>query len=145
MRGGPGAAAAALAAALAALGAVPAGAAPAARVLSLRVVKPDGRTPAAPPYRRTHRYRYRVDYRIGGATLLRVTRRASLIGPTGRMVASVRPPTTVDDPGEYVVTAPIFVGPDDPRGTYVLRYLVQVRDGRGRPVLVRARLLMRFR
>jgi len=143
--GGRWAAVAALAAALAGLGAAGAAASPAARVLSLRVVGPDGRTTAAAPYRRTHRYRYRVDYRIGGAALLRVTRRASLIGPTGRMVASVRPPTTIDDPGEYVVTAPIFVGLDDPRGTYVLRYLIQVRDGRGRPVRAWARLLIRFR
>jgi hypothetical protein len=138
-------AAAALAAALAGLGSAAAAAAPAARVLSLRVVWTDGRTPAAGPYLRSRRYRYRVDYRVGGEALLRVTRRASLIDPSGRMVAAVRPPATVDDAGEYIVSAPIFVGPEDPKGRYVLRYLIEVRDGRGQRARARAQLSIPFR
>jgi len=139
--------AAALAAGLAVLGG-PGGAVAQARptvgIASLRVVGPDGR-PAPPPYLRTKRYAYRVEYRVGGDELLRVTRAASIFGPRGYLVATVRPPARVDDPGRYVVSAPIAIGPRARRGAYRLRYTIAVRDRAGAVTRRQRTLLLRFR
>jgi hypothetical protein len=135
-------------AALASLGPGSAGLAqarPAVRILSLGVVHADGRTPARPPYRRVARYNYRVVYRISGDVFLRVTRAATLLAPGGRPVAAVRPAARVYDPGGYVASAPIRVGPANRPGTYVLRYTIVVRDRDGALMRREKRLPITFR
>ena len=129
---------------LGALGAPVAQARPSVGIDSLRVVRADGR-PAPPPYRRTTRYAYRVEYRVGGDELLRVTRAATIFGPRGYLVATVRPPARSDDPGRYVVSAPIAIGPHARRGAYRLRYTIAVRDRAGAVTRGQRTLLLRFR
>jgi hypothetical protein len=113
------------------------------RIVRLRVVQPDGITPAKPPYRRERSYFYEVEYLVGGSEILRVTRAATIVSPEG-VVAIVRPPATVSDPGRYRVTSRIQVGRDDPPGVYTLRYTIVARSRDGDSAKRRKELRMRF-
>jgi len=115
----------------------------AVRIVKLRVVQPDGATPAKAPYRRGRRYFYEVEYLVGGSAVLRVTRAATILSPEG-VVAIVRPPATVSDPGRYRVTSRIRVGMDDPPGVYTLRYTIVARSRDGSSAKRRKELRIRF-
>lgn len=97
------------------------------QISSLRVVTADDRRPAKAPFSRDTAYLYVVRYRIVGEATMTVRRRASVLGPGGRLVAEVRPPGEVDEPGKYFASARIPIGASDPRAVYVLRYEVRVR------------------
>lgn len=127
---------------LAALAAVPAQAAVSVRIISVRVVTADTRTPARPPYRRERAYAYVVRYRIAGEPLVRVVRRAELRTPGGTLIARIAPPASVDEPGAYFSTSRIPVGERDPRTVYTLRYAITVR---GRTARARAVRVVRLR
>lgn len=135
--------AAALLAAGALLGPATSSAAPRARILSLQVVRAGPGTPVPPPLVRRGHYEYRVVYRLAGDVLLRVARVASLSAPDGTLVARVQPSPSVVDPGEFTARAPLRLRAGGPRGVYLLRYTVVVRDQRG--ALARARRVVRLR
>ena len=134
---------AALVAAAALLGPAAASAAPRARILSLQVVRAGSGTPTPPPLLRRGHYEYRVVYRLAGDVLLRVARAASLSAPDGTLVARVQPRPSVVDPGQFTAQAPLRLRVSGPRGVYLLRYTVVVRDQRG--VVARARRVVRLR
>lgn len=102
------------------------------RIDSVRVIHADTRRPAKPPYRRARAYAYTVRYRIAGAALVRVRRRAEVRTANGVLIARVAPPATFDEPGRYFATSRIPVGTRDPRGRYVLVYTIDVSGGGGR-------------
>lgn len=107
-------------------------------ITSVRVITADDRKPATKPYSRDTAYLYVVRYRIAGEPTLTVKRRARVLGPGGRLVAEVRPPGEVDEPGKYFASARIPIGAGDPRADYVLRYEVRVRgSGNARDRAVR--------
>jgi hypothetical protein len=120
-------------------------AAPRARILSLQVVRAAAGTPVPPPYLRRGRYEYRVVYRLGGDVLLRVFRAAALTGPNGSVVARVRPRPSLVDPGEFAARAPLRLRRSAPRGVYLLRYTVVVRDRRGGVARDRRTVRLRLR
>ncbi|MCU0308244.1 MAG: hypothetical protein MUE51_10870 [Thermoleophilia bacterium] len=140
----PGLVLAAAAAGLAAGLPAAAQAAPGVRITVMRVVQPDGVTPARPPYLRGRRYFYRVEYRLDATEPVRVQRSAAVLSPFGDLVARVRPRGGLEDPGAYFASAPIGVGRDDPPGTYSVRYTIRARDTDG--LTVRRRVLsLRYR
>ncbi|MCB0881190.1 MAG: hypothetical protein KDC33_03095 [Thermoleophilia bacterium] len=114
------------------------------RITSVRVVDAQTRRPAPAPLRRTRDYAYVVRYRVAGERTMRVTRRAVIVDAQGTVMARVRPPATFDEPGSYFATSRISIGPDDPVGTYRLRYAVVVRGRRAVDRAVRVTRL-RFR
>lgn len=114
------------------------------RIANLRVLQSNGITPAKPPLRRDRAYLYEVEYLVGGSGILRVTRAATIVSPDG-VVAMVRPPATISDPGRYRVSSRIRVGPDDPPGLYTLRYTIVARADDGHAVKRRKELRVRFR
>jgi hypothetical protein len=97
------------------------------QITSLRVITANDRRPASAPFSRDTAYLYVVRYRIAGEPTMKVSRRARVLGPGGRVVAEVRPPGEVDESGKYFASARIPIGATDPRATYVLRYEVRVR------------------
>lgn len=122
----------------------PAQAQPTLRIAKVRILQANGVTPAKLPLRRDRSYVYEVEYLVGGAGIIRVTRAATVISPEG-VVAIVRPPATISDPGKYRVSSKIRVGPDDPAGLYTLRYTISARDDDGKSVKRRKELRIRFR
>ncbi|MEW6582357.1 MAG: hypothetical protein AB1416_06315, partial [Actinomycetota bacterium] len=89
-------------------------------------------------------YSYRVDFVLGGGGVMRVTRAATVLSPEG-VVAIVRPPAAMWDPGRYRVTSRIRVGADDPPGLYGIRYTVVARGEDGRVARRQKEILVRFR
>jgi hypothetical protein len=114
-------------------------------VTGLRVITADDRKPARAPYSRDTAYLYVVRYRIAGDATLTVKRRARILGPGGRVVAEVRPPAEVDEPGRYFASARIPIGANDPRADYVLRYEIRVRGSSGARDTVTRTLRLPFR
>ncbi len=114
------------------------------RIGSVRVVDAQTRRPAPAPLRRSRDYAYVVRYRVAGERVLRVTRRAVIVDAQGSVLARVRPPATFDEPGRYFATSRISIGPEDPVGTYRLRYTVVVRGRRAVARAVRV-IPLRFR
>jgi hypothetical protein len=117
---------------------------PTLRIVKLRVLQSNSDKPAKQPLRRDRTYVYEVEYLVGGSGIIRVTRAASVISPE-RVVAIVRPPATISDPGRYRVSSRIRVGPDDPPGLYTLRYTIAARGDDGHTVTRRKVLRIRFR
>jgi hypothetical protein len=99
------------------------------QITSLRIITANDRRPARAPFSRDTAYLYVVRYRIAGEPTMKVSRRARVLGPGGRVVAEVRPPGEVDESGKYFASARIPIGATDPRAVYVLRYEVRVRGG----------------
>ena len=97
------------------------------QITSVRIITANDRRPATAPFSRDTAYLYVVRYRIAGEPTMKVSRRARVLGPGGRVVAEVRPPTEVDEPGKYFASARIPIGATDPRAVYVLRYEVRLR------------------
>lgn len=122
---------AALVAALVVLAPAAATAVPPLRITALRVLQADGRTPAPQPLRRGHRYVYRLDYRVGGRTEVRIRRAGTLISPYGDHLVEIRPPASLADPGRLYASGPIIIRRADSPGDYVLRYVVSARDRTG--------------
>ena len=104
---------------------------PPLRITSLRVTKADGRTPVTQPLARGGRYAYRIDYRVGGRTEVRVSRSATFVSPYGDILKEIRPPSVLADPGRLFASGPIRVAPADSPGEYVLRYSVTASNGSG--------------
>jgi hypothetical protein len=117
---------------------------PTLRISKLRVLEPNGKTPAKLPLRRNRNYVYEVEYLVGGAGIIRVTRAATLMSPE-RVVAIVRPPASISDPGRYRVTSRIRVDSEDPAGLYTLRYTIAARGDDRHTVKRRKELKIRFR
>jgi hypothetical protein len=122
---------------------MPAAAAPTLRISDFRVLKADGRTPAPQPLRRGVTYTYRLDYRIGGRSVVRVRRSGTFWSPYRDRLIEIRPRPQLADPGRYFASDPIRVATDDSPGEYRLRYAVRVTD-RGGSTVRRAELRMRF-
>lgn len=117
---------------------------PPLRILSLQVLVGSGPAVARGTLDRSKRYSYRVEYTLGGSAVARVTRAATIEDPSGSVVALVRPPAAFTDPGRYRVTSRIRVGPDDPPGTYILRYTITARVPGGGTTRRQREILMRF-
>jgi hypothetical protein len=117
---------------------------PTLRIAKLRVLQANGATPAKLPLVRGRAYVYEVEYLVGGSGIIRVTRAATVISPE-RVVAIVRPPATISDPGRYRVTSRLRVSPDDPPGIYTLRYTIAARGDDGHTVTRRKELRIRFK
>ena len=123
----------ALAAALAitALASATAVAAPPLRILSVKVVKAGTHTVAQQPLARGGRYAYRVDYRVGGRTEVRVARTGSFLSPYGDILEQIEPPQALADPGRRFASGPLRVAAADSPGEYVLRYSVTASNRTG--------------
>ena len=117
---------------------------PPLRITSLRVTKADGRTPATQPLARGGRYAYRLDYRVGGRTEVRVSRSATFLSPYGDILQEIRPPAALADPGRLFASGPIRVARADSPGEYVLRYAVTATNASG-STRREATLRVRFR
>lgn len=117
---------------------------PTLRIAKLRVLQANGKTPAKLPLVRDRNYVYEVEYLVGGSGIIRVTRAATVISPE-RVVAIVRPPATISDPGRYRVSSRLRVSTDDPAGIYTLRYTIAARGDDGHTVKRRKELRIRFR
>jgi hypothetical protein len=134
-----------LLAALALAGALPAAGAarPALAITSFRLVAPDGAT-VQPPVARGSRPEYRIEYRIGGTGRLRVTRRLQLVSPEGILLDSSARSAAGQAPGRYFTLGTIRVRPGDPKGVYVIRYRITVREAAGARVTRGRRMFVRF-
>jgi hypothetical protein len=134
-----------LLAALALAGALPAAGAakPALTITSFRLVAPDGAT-VRPPVARGSRPEYRIEYRIGGTRPLRVTRRLQLVSPEGILLDSSARSAARQAPGRYFTLGTIRVRPADPKGVYVIRYRITVREAAGARVTRGRRMFVRF-
>ncbi len=119
-------------------------AAPALRITSFRVLKADGRTPAAQPLTRGTPYRYRLDYRIGGRRVVRVRRAGTLWSPYRDRLVEIAPRPQMADPGRFFAADSIRVGRADSPGEYRLTYSITATDATGRTTRT-AELRMRFR
>jgi hypothetical protein len=121
----------------------PAESATTVRIVSLRVLVGSGPRVAKGPLRLDRSYSYRVEYVLGGSGVMRVTRAATVLSPEG-VVALVRPPASISDPGRYRVTSRIRVGPEDPPGLYGIRYTIVARGADRKPVRREKEILVRF-
>jgi hypothetical protein len=126
------------------MGAHAALAAPPLRITSFQVLRADGRTPAAQPLTRGVTYTYRLDYRIGGRTVVRVRRAGTFWSPYRDRLIEIRPRPQMADPGRHFASDVIRVPRTDSPGTYRLTYAVTARDSRGATTR-RGQLPMRFR
>lgn len=121
----------ALGLAAAALAPAAALAGPPLRITSLVVVKPGTHTVVHQPLVRGRRYAYRVDYRVGGRTEVRVRRSGTFVSPYGDILQQIEPPPALADPGRLFASAPLRVGVGDSPGEYVLRYSVTASNATG--------------
>lgn len=117
---------------------------PTLRIAKLRVLQANGETPAKPPLVRGRAYVYEVEYLVGGSGIIRVTRAATVLSPE-RVVAIVRPPATISDPGRYRVSSRLRVSAEDPAGIYTLRYTIAARGDDRHTVTRRKELRIRFK
>jgi len=117
--------------AIAALASATAVAAPPLRIVSVKVVKAGTRTVAPQPLTRGGRYAYRVDYRVGGRTEVRVARTGTFLSPYGDILAQIEPPAALADPGRLFASGPLRVAATDSPGEYVLRYSVTASNRTG--------------
>lgn len=117
---------------------------PTLRIAKLRVLQAKGETPAKPPLVRGRAYVYEVEYLVGGSGIIRVTRAATVLSPE-RVVAIVRPPATISDPGRYRVSSRLRVSAEDPAGIYTLRYTIAARGDDRHTVTRRKELRIRFK
>jgi len=121
-----------------------ASAAPALRITALRVMEPGGKKPATQPLKRGVAYSYRLDYRIGGRSVVRVRRAGAFWSPYGDKLVSIRPRPQTADPGRYFASDPLRVARSDSPGEYRLTYSITATD-RGGSTTRTAELRMRFR
>lgn len=119
-------------------------AAPQVRISAFRVLKADGRTPAAQPLVRGVPYTYRLDYRIGGRKVARVRRSGTFWSPYGDRLIEIAPRPQMMDPGRHFAAGRILVKRADSPGEYRLTYMVTARDSSGATTR-QAELRMRFR
>lgn len=132
-------------AAIALLGvAVSAAASPPVRITAFRVLKADGRTAAPQPLTRGVPYVYRLDYRIGGKSVVRVRRAGTFWSPYRDPLIDIAPRPQLADPGRYFASDRIRVARSDSPGEYRLTYSITARDGTGATRRT-AELRMRFR
>ena len=114
-------------------------------ITHLRVIASDTRRPAKAPLDRRRAYSYMVCYRISGPGALRVRRRALVRTLAGTVMARIVPPVEHDEAGSYFASARIPIGRHDPRGIYVLRYVIQVHDRAGHTHRAVRAIRLRFR
>ena len=130
--------------AIAALASATAVAAPSLRIVSVKGVKAGTRTAAHQPLARGGRYAYRVDYRVGGRTEVRVARTGTFLSPYGDILEQIEPAPALADPGRLFASGPLHVAVGDSPGEYVLRYSVTASNASGSTTRD-AVLRMRFR
>ena len=104
---------------------------PPLRITSVKVVKAGTRTAAHQPLARGGRYAYRVDYRVGGRTEVRVARTGTFLSPYGDILKQIEPPPALADPGRLFASGPLQVAAADSPGEYVLRYAVTASNSSG--------------
>lgn len=121
-----------------------AAAAPPVRITAFRVLKADGRTPAPQPLTRGVSYVYRLDYRIGGRSVVRVRRAGTFWSPYRDPLIEIAPRPQTADPGRYFASDRIRVARTDSPGEYRLTYAITARDSGGATTR-RAELRMRFK
>jgi hypothetical protein len=117
--------------AIAALASATAVAGPPLRIISVKVVKAGTRTAAHQPLTRGGRYAYRVDYRVGGRTEVRIARTGTFLSPYGDILEQIEPPSALADPGRLFASGPLHVAAGDSPGEYVLRYAVTASNRSG--------------
>lgn len=137
-------AAAALIACAGLVGATSATAAPSINIMAFRVMEPGGKKPATQPLRRGVPYAYRLDYRIGGRSVVRLRRSGTFWSPYGDKLVAIRPRAQTADPGRYFASDPIRVARTDSPGEYRLTYSITATDRSGSTTRT-AELRMRFR
>ncbi|MBM3634765.1 MAG: hypothetical protein FJW99_05690 [Actinobacteria bacterium] len=126
------------------VGAGTASAAPPVNIMAFRVMEPGGKKPATQPLKRGVAYGYRLDYRIGGRSVVRVRRAGAFMSPYGDKLVSIRPRPQMADPGRYFAAGPIRVARSDSPGEYRLTYSITATDKSGSTTRT-AELRMRFR
>lgn len=126
------------------MGSGTASAAPTLSIMAFRVMEPGGKKPATQPLKRGVAYSYRLDYRIGGRSVVRVRRSGAFWSPYGDKLVSIRPRPQTADPGRYFASDPVRVARSDSPGEYRLTYSITATDSTGSTTRT-AELRMRFR